>query len=91
MQTHEEIKTQAQTILSELQTSGVSLGVTGKNSLRIKGAAIPEQLATVRLWKSEIIDGLSPKCSNCTLAMQLINDGELWFCSFGCESREANK
>lgn len=28
-------------------------------------------------------------CSNCNLEMDLIEDGNLWFCPFGCESRKA--
>ncbi|MCA1623168.1 MAG: hypothetical protein LC768_03505 [Acidobacteria bacterium] len=33
----------------------------------------------------------SPKCSNCGLEMNLIEDGTLWFCPFGCESLEVEK
>jgi hypothetical protein len=30
-----------------------------------------------------------PKCSNCGLEMNLIENGKTWFCPFGCESRNA--
>ncbi len=30
---------------------------------------------------------IAPNCRNCSLEMNLINDGTLWFCPFGCESR----
>ncbi len=89
MEFYKQIEREGEAILSELCAGGLSLAVTGKNSLRIKGEATPAQLATVRLWKAQLINHLSPKCSNCTQPLQLINDGTLWFCPFGCESREA--
>lgn len=30
-----------------------------------------------------------PKCSNCDLEMNLIENNTLWFCPLGCESRKA--
>lgn len=35
--------------------------------------------------------GNAPNCSKCGLEMSLIENGSLWFCTFGCESREANE
>ncbi len=34
--------------------------------------------------------GIVPICSNCGLQMNLIENGELWFCPLGCESRNVN-
>jgi hypothetical protein len=79
---------QAERILSELQVSGLSLTLTDKSSLRIKGKATKGQIEFCRRFKTQIIEALSPHCSNCALPMQLINDGNLWFCPFGCESRK---
>jgi hypothetical protein len=31
----------------------------------------------------------SPLCSNCNLPLNLIENGTLWFCPLGCESRKA--
>ncbi len=90
MEFYKQIEKEAKTILSEFCASGLSLVVTGKNSLRIKGEATPEQIVNLRKWKTQLINQLSPKCSNCTLAMNLINDGNLWFCPLGCESRKIN-
>lgn len=30
----------------------------------------------------------APNCSNCGLEMSLIENGKLWFCPLGCESRK---
>ena len=87
MEFYKQIEKEAETILSEFCASGLSLVVTGKNSLRIKGEATQQQIENLRKWKTQLINQLSPKCSNCTLPMELINDGALWFCPFGCESR----
>jgi len=91
MELYKQIEKEAKNILSEFQASGLSLIVTGETSLRIKGKATPQQIENLRKWKTQIINQLSPKCSNCTLPLQLINDGTLWFCPFGCESREKEK
>jgi hypothetical protein len=91
MEFYKQIEKEAKTILSEFRASGLSLVVTGKNSLRIKGEATPEQIVNLCNWKTQLINQLSPKCSNCGLPMELINDGALWFCPFGCESREVKK
>ncbi len=82
---------QAETILSELRRSGLSLALTRKSTLRITGKATPAQIGACRRFKAQIIEALSKHCSNCDLQMQLIDDGNLWFCPFGCESHEANK
>lgn len=82
---------QAERILSELQSSGLSLALTGKSTLRITGKATPAQIGACRRFKAQIIEALSPHCSNCNLQMNLIDGGNLWFCPLGCESREANK
>lgn len=82
---------QAERILSEIQASGLSLTLTDKSSLRIVGTATKAQIETCRLFKAQIIEALSPHCSNCNLPMNLIDGGNLWFCPLGCESREANK
>jgi hypothetical protein len=81
-------KAQSEHILSELQASGLSLSLTDKSSLRIVGKATPAQIKTCRLFRTRIIEALSPHCSNCALPMQLINGGNLWFCPFGCESQK---
>jgi hypothetical protein len=82
---------QAETILSELQSSGLSLALTRKSTLRITGTATAAQIGACRTFKAQIIEALSPHCSNCDLQMQLIDGGNVWFCPLGCESREANK
>ena len=87
MEFYKQIEKEAKTILSEFCASGLSLVVTGKNSLRIKGKATPQQIVNLHKWKTQLINQLSPKCSNCTLPMQLISDDTLWFCPLGCESR----
>lgn len=86
MRLKERIK-QGALILRELQKTDIFLEVTGKNSLRITGKATREQLETCRQWKAQLIESLSPKCSNCGLPLELIEDGKLWFCPLGCESR----
>ena len=91
MELYKQIEKEAKNILSEFQASGLSLVVTGKASLRIKGEATPQQIENLRKWKTQLINQLSPKCSNCTLPLQLINNGTLWFCPFGCESRKKEK
>jgi hypothetical protein len=87
MEIYKKIERQSETILAELHSVGLSLVVTGKNSLRIKGAATQKQIEHLRKWKAQLINQISPKCSNCTVAMELIHDGTLWFCPFGCESQ----
>ncbi len=32
----------------------------------------------------------SPKCSNCDLEMNLIENNTLWFCPLGCEKQNVN-
>lgn len=82
---------QAEHILSELQTSGLSLALTAHSTLRITGKATPAQITACRQYKAQIIETLSPHCSNCDLPMQIIDGGSLWFCPLGCESLEVTK
>jgi len=89
MQIYEENQRFAAAILSELQTSELQLTIVGKDSLRIKGKATKQQMEKIRLFKSHIINLLSPKCGKCGLEMDLIENGKTWFCAFGCESRKA--
>ncbi len=88
MEIYQQIQNQAETILGELQADGLSLSVTDTLQLHIVGKAKPSQLALIRLWKQNIIDVLSQKCTNCALPMQIVDDGELWFCPFGCSSQK---
>jgi hypothetical protein len=86
---HNQLQEYGNWLLSELKKQGVTLSVAGKNALHVKGEITPAQKEIVRVWKRQLIEALSPKCSNCTLAMELIENGKLWFCPFGCESRKA--
>lgn len=86
---HEKFSRQAESLLQKITAKGIVLTVTGDNALRIQGTATSEQLATIRLWKADLIAALSPKCSECKCPMTLIYDGALWFCPLGCESRAA--
>jgi hypothetical protein len=88
MEIYQQIQNQAEIILGELRASGLSLSITNTGKLHIVGTAKPAQLALIRLWKQNILDALSPKCSNCTLPMQLIENGQLWLCPFGCETKK---
>jgi len=88
MEIYQQIQKRAETILGELRADGLNLSITDKTILRIVGTATARQLEIVRLWRQGIIEAISPKCSNCTLPMQIINNGELWFCPFGCESKK---
>jgi len=88
MYIYQQIQKQAEIILGELRAGGLNLSITDKATLRIVGTATARQLEIVRLWRQGIIDALSPKCSNCTLPMQLINDGEFWLCALGCETKK---
>lgn len=51
-------------LLSELEKQGVELSVAGGNGLHIKGEITPAQKALIRVWKRQLIEALSPKCSN---------------------------
>jgi hypothetical protein len=91
MQIYDEIQKQAAIILRTLRADGLNLFVTKTANLRIVGTATARQLEIVRLWKRQIIEALSPKCSNCTLPMRLVNNGNLWLCPFGCQSQIKEK
>jgi hypothetical protein len=88
MEIYKQIQNQAEIIVGELRADGLSLSITDTGKLHIVGRSKPAQLALIRLLKQGIIDALSAKCSNCTLPMQIIGDGELWFCPLGCETKE---
>ncbi len=88
MEMTERITAEGRQVLQALKSQGVSFEITDKNKLRIRTRTTKEQFEIIRRWKAQIINELSPKCSNCTLAMELINDGTFWFCPFGCESRK---
>ncbi len=88
MEIYQQIQKRAETILGELRADGLKLSITDTGKLHIVGRSKPAQLALIRLWKQNIIDVLSQKCTNCALPMQIIADGELWFCPFGCETKE---
>lgn len=75
-------------LLRELQTQGITLLVVGENGLQVKGEMTVEQREIVRLWKKQLINELSPKCSNCSLPMDLIENGKRWLCRMGCVSLE---
>ncbi len=85
---HSQLQEYAEWLLSELEKQGVTLSVAGKNALHVKGEITPAQKEHIRIWKRQLIDALSPNCSNCNLAMELIENGNLWFCSLGCESKK---
>ena len=87
MEIHKRIVAEGNKILQRLEGQGVSFEITDKNTLRITTKTTQKQFEIIRLWKKHIIDSISPHCSNCDLPMQLINDGELWFCPFGCQSQ----
>lgn len=89
MEIAERLQIEGERILSEMRSTGLSLEITGTYTLRIKGKATSAQIKIIRRCKAQIIEALSPKCSNCTLALQLIEGGKLWFCPFGCESKKA--
>jgi hypothetical protein len=84
---YQAIEQYAAWLLREMQNEGIKLSVVGENGLQVKGEMTVEQRENIRIWKRHLIDALSLKCSNCTLPMKLIENGTLWFCPFGCESR----
>jgi len=88
MEIHKRIVAEGNKILQRLEGQGVSFEVIDKNTLRITVKTTLKQFELVRLWKQRIIEALSPHCANCGLPMQIINNGELWFCPFGCESKK---
>jgi hypothetical protein len=91
MQIYEQIQKQAETILTTFRANGLNLSITDKQTLRIVGTATKRQLEFIRVWKQQIIETLSPKCSNCVSPMRLIENGNLWFCPLGCQFRERRK
>ncbi len=85
---HNQLQEYGEWLLSELKKQDIELSITDGNGLHIKGEITPAQKEHIRIWKRQLIEALSPKCSNCTLAMELIENGTLWFCPLGCESKE---
>jgi hypothetical protein len=71
-------------LLAELKKQNVSLVVVSENALRVKGRMTLWQKENIKLWKSQIIELLSPKCSACALPMKIIEVDESWFCPLGC-------
>lgn len=88
MELHTRIEKEGQEIYQNLQDSGIAFELTPENKLRILTKTTPNQFEIIRLWKKQIIEALSAKCSNCTLPMKLIENGKLWFCPLGCESKK---
>jgi len=88
MEIHKRIVAEGNQVLQRLEGQGVSFEITDKNNLRITTKTTLKQFELIRLWKKHIIDALSPKCPNCGLAMQLINNGEFWLCALACESKK---
>ena len=86
---HRQLTDYGKWLLSELEKEGVRLSVAAENGLHVKGEITPAQRELIRVWKRQLIETLSPKCKNCNLAMNLIENGKLWFCRMGCESQEA--
>jgi hypothetical protein len=88
---HQAIEQYAVWLLRELQNNGIKLSVVGENGLKVEGEMTIEQRENIRIWKRHLIDALSPKCSNCTLPMKLVENDKLWFCPFGCECKTNEK
>lgn len=88
---HHAIELYGVWLLGELQKLGISLNVVGENGLHVKGEMNAEQKELIRLWKRQLIEALSPKCLNCGLPMNLIENDSLWFCPFGCSSLKCKR
>lgn len=85
---HHALKDFAAWLVGALKIQGVSLAVVGKNALHVTGEITVEQKESLRIWKRQIIEALSPKCPGCNLSLELIENGNLWFCPLGCKSME---
>ncbi len=77
----------AESLIAKLNLAGLSIELSGPNSLRVKGDATKKQIETIRQFKAQIIEALSPNCLNCGLALTIIEDENFWFCPLGCGSR----
>jgi hypothetical protein len=88
MEIHKRIVAEGNQVLQRLEGQGIGFEITDKNTLRITTKTTPEHFELIRLWKKHIIDSISAHCSNCGLPMELINDGEVWFCGLGCETKK---
>lgn len=89
MDIYQRIVKEGNQVFRELIKQGIGFEITPTNKLRITVKTTIKQFELIWLWKAQIIEEISPKCSNCTLPMNLIEKGKLWFCSFGCENKEA--
>ena len=76
-------------VLRDLQANGITFEITPANTLRITAQTTIKQFELIRLWKAQIVEAISPKCEHCESAMKLIENGKLWFCPLGCESKKA--
>lgn len=81
---HKELERKSKAALERIAKSGITLSVVGTNSLRITGEINADQKEFIRLWKRQLIDELLPKCSECSLPLQLDSSDNLWFCPIGC-------
>lgn len=86
MEIWERTKKEGGRVFRDLQAQGIGFEITLSNKLRITARTTAKQFELIRLWKVQIIEAISPKCANCGLAMNLIENGKLWFCPLGCES-----
>ena len=65
-----------------------ALTITDKtHSIGVSSVFVSDKLRDFSEKTSKTI--LPPKCSNCDLEMNLIENNTLWFCPIGCESRKA--
>lgn len=88
---HHALEDYAAWLIGALKQQGVSLAVVSADALHVKGKLTAEQKENIRLWKRQLINALSPKCSRCTLPMRIIENGSLWLCPFGCQSLEVER
>jgi len=88
MEIYEQIAKEGGRVFRELTAQGIGFEITPANTLRITARTTKTQFELIRLWKAQIIEAVSPKCSNCNLAMKLIENGKLWFCPLGCSKIE---
>jgi hypothetical protein len=89
MELRERIQKESREIYQNFRSLGITFEITPENRLRILAKTTPEQFEVIRKWKRWIAEQICPHCSNCNLAMKLIENGKLWFCPLGCESRKA--
>lgn len=88
MEIFKRLSEEGERVFRELTAQGVGFEITPVNKLRITTATTKGQFELIRLWKAQIVEAVSPKCSKCCLPMKLIDNNRLWFCPFGCESKK---